>query len=354
MKIDQQFVKYALLEHEYQPLIPGEPAELLVRLESQIELFPRAVRVYGTILQTHLQRHPLLEDWLIIPYFQFFWDSNTKALQWLEDLFDETIRLIGLDAWTGWLKELVKQTDCPTTHALCDRLYDYHLQVFGGLYLAREGWIVEFISSCDDEKKPDIQGVRDGQKCVLECKFVHASEKYESFSRRFNTASFRYSQPRPPLVFVEQCRFPSPLKLKALAPKDCTLVKLFNNNIYKNHESKQIGTFDTGAFIYSFSLPPALAPLDVQYEFAQSQGAGFAEKYLMRLLSAASLQLKKTEYINYQKILFVGLQPDALFLAPWNEPVISQIKSTFNLIARSEDVKVVFSEDADFSVRGYI
>ncbi|QLH36819.1 MAG: hypothetical protein HWD61_12310 [Parachlamydiaceae bacterium] len=81
-----------------------------------------------------------MEDWLLIPHFQFFWDKHEAALKWFEDLFTEVLELLDMSHWVSWLEEVIKQTDCLTTHTICDRLYDYQLQLSGGLYLARNQW----------------------------------------------------------------------------------------------------------------------------------------------------------------------------------------------------------------------
>ncbi len=354
MGSDPRFIKYNLKAEDYQPLIPGDAKELLECMGAHDTCFPKSVKVFGSILQAHIQRHPFLEDWLIIPHYQFFWDSNLKALRWFEGLYSEAITLGGANAWQSWLEETIKQTDCSTTHALCGRLYDFHLQLYGGMYLAREGWEVHFILPRDDEKKPDVKGVRNGQECVLECKFVHTSEKYESFWHRFNIAGFKYFQPRPRPLFCEQFRFPSSLKIKSLSSIGCSLVKAFTRRVYENPDLPQIGIFANGSFVYTCSLPPALVPIDAQYEFAQSQGKGFASNYLRRLLGEAALQLGKSEYSGHRKILFIGLQPDALYFAPWNEVVISEVKSILSSIAKLQQIEAIFSEDIGFSVRGYV
>lgn len=352
MNVSKKTIEYDLKTEDYQPFIIGDAQELLERMEAIRPWFPHSVKVFKHILQAQIQRHPSLEDWLIIPHYQFFWDANYKGIQWFEDLFQEAITLMGENSWIEWLGEVIGQTDCATTNAICDRLYDFQLQLYGGMYLAREGWSVHFMPPSNDEKRPDVIGMRKGQGCVLECKFVHASTKYESFWHRFNTASFKYSKERPRLLFCEQFVFPSSLKIKSLSPFDCALVKAFAQKAYKNPSLPQTGIFDGGSFTYRSTIPPAVVPIDVQHDFAQTQGDDFANKYLARLLEEAWLQLNQTE-LPFRKVLFIGLQPDVLYLAPWNESVIYEVKYKFISLANQKDIEAIFSEDVGFSVRGY-
>lgn len=347
-------IKYDLNAQDYSPMILGEANELIPYIEKHREQFPNTARFFGDILRSHCSRHPQLEDWLLIIYFQFFRSGNIASLKWIEDKANELIGFIGQDAWEAYSADVLARTDCATTNDLLDRLYDIQLEMSGAIYLGREGWKPGFIPRSDKEEKPDIQGIKDGKKCVLECKFVHTSEKFEAFGRRFDRAAHLYTAPKPPLVLIEQCRFPSSTKIKALTPDDCTLVKKFFGKIYADRENTHLAMHNRGAFAYAYNLEPALVPIDAQYQFARKQGKGFALQYLQRLLKKAASQLGKEEFGGSQKMLFVGLQPDALYLSPWNEPAIDRVKSIFILKGLSQQITVVFSENVDFPVRGYL
>jgi hypothetical protein len=249
LRTSPRFIEHSFLESEYQPLIPGNGAALLDQVQVYASQFPKTAELFGNVLDTHLKKHPLLEDWLIIPHFQFFWDKNEAALKWFEDLFREVHELLGVSQWVNWLEEVIKQTACPTTHMICNRLYDYQLQLSGGLYLARIQWTTVFIPQSNEEKSPDARGMKNGQKCVLESKFIHTSEKYETFCRRFTTAIFKYARPRPSLLFSEQFRFPSSLSIKEISPSSCTLLKAFIRKVCENPEIPQ------SIMLMKFQLP---------------------------------------------------------------------------------------------------
>ncbi len=354
MNPNSQTITHELNIEDYSPLIPGKATQLLEQVEAHKKFFPKSVEFFGEILRAHHQKHPNLEDWLIIVHYHFFWDSNHKAIQWFEGLFNESIDLMGLESWNNRIEESIQRTNTPTTHDLCDRLYDITLELFGALYLARQGGKTSFIPRKEDEKKPDVEAIWKEKKVVLECKFVHTSEKYESFALRFITAILKYTRPRFPLLLCEQFRFPSSLKLKALSPVDCLLVKTLIKHVSQKNTSTHVGKFEHGAFIYSYLLPPALVSIDLQYEFAITQSDKFATQYLSRLLEHASLQLKKPEFDDHEKIMFIGLQPDGLYLRPWNENAILYAKTTFIPLAESQGIKAIFSEDVGFNVRGYL
>ncbi|NGX31967.1 MAG: hypothetical protein K1060chlam4_00005 [Candidatus Anoxychlamydiales bacterium] len=88
MNLNTQVVRIDIEKDQYDPIISGNADELLKRFESYIGDFPKSVEVFGGVLQNQMERHTLLEDWLIIPYYQFFWDSDRNALQWLEKMTD--------------------------------------------------------------------------------------------------------------------------------------------------------------------------------------------------------------------------------------------------------------------------
>lgn len=345
---DPKTIKYDLNAHNYSPMILGEAKELIPYIEKYQEQFPNTARFFRDILGSHCSCHPLLEDWLLIIYFQFFRSGDITSLKWMEHKANEIISFIGQEAWEAYSAEVIDRTDCATTNDLLDRLYDIQLEMSGAIYLGREGWKTGFIPRSNKEEKPDIWGIKDGKKCVLECKFVHTSEKFEAFGRRFDRAAHLYADPKPPLVLIEQCRFPSSTKIKSLTPTDCTLVKKFFGEIYADRESTHMAMHNRGAFVYAYNLEPALVPIDAQYQFARKQGKGFALQYLQRLLKKAASQLGKEEFGDSQKMLFVGLQPDALYLSPWNEPAIDRLKSIFILKGLSQQITVVFSENVDF------
>lgn len=353
-----QFLTHVLAEDQYQILIPGEATELLIRIKKHAVSFPKSSEVFGCVLQAHLGKHSLLEDWLIIPYFRFFWDENSTALKWLEDRFSEVIRLIGVTHLEVWVEEVIKQTNCLTTHALCDRLYDYQLQLYGGLYLARREWAVEFIPVSNDGKSPDIKSTHKQQgTCVLECKFVHTSEKYGSFWLRYNKMARSYAQPKPPFLLYEQFGFSSSLKIKTLSPLHCTLLKAFIRKVYDAPDIPQIGVFGenrTALFRYDPTLSTTTVPIAAQSDFAQARGEEFEKHYLQRLLSEASAQLKKPEYSEYKKVLFIGLQPDTQYSAPWNKAAFSGMESAFKSTAGDQEIEVIFSKDVGFPVVGYL
>ena len=292
-KFTPKILKYDLQAEAYSPLIPGAATKLLTRIDCYESQFPNAVAFFGGVLRAHLNRHPLLEDWLLVVHYQFFYSGNNKTLEWFEARLDELSTLIGNDAWDRYFAEVIARTDCATTNDLLDRLYDIYLEIFGALYLGCKGWKVEFIPPSGTEKKPDIKGMREGRECVLECKFIHTSEKYETFSRRFDRAAHLCATPKPPLLLIEQCRFPCSTGIKSLSSKDCDLVKKFNKKIYDDRKATHTAIFDKEAFVYAYDLPAVLVPVDLQYEFAKKQGEGFAFSYLQRLLNQAALQLKK-------------------------------------------------------------
>lgn len=327
--------------------------DLLVRVKAQHVQFPTVSGVFIKLLEMHSVRHPLLEDWLIIPHFQFFWNEQINKLDQLDSLFNESIRLLGTTFWTAWQKELLQQTNCPTTHTICDRLYDYHLQLYGALYLARNGWAVEFIPFNPGKKSPDVKGTHGEEKCVLECTFVHTSGKYESFFSRFTTSAYQYCRSFP-LLFCEQCRFPPSAEIKALDHLHCTILKLFIQKIARDHNSFQIGICDGGFLIYSPSLSPALTPIDYQLDFTKDQGSVFVNDYLRRRVEQKLSQLRQPEYSESRKILFLGIQPDQLYLAPWAEEILPNIKSHLQQYTNDLEVELVFSEDAGLSVSDYI
>jgi len=171
----------------YTPLIPGNATELLHTIEGYKQQFPKTVKVFSSILLAHNERHPLLEDWLILPHFQFFWSHVDEALQSFENLYTEAEQALSPHGFSQWIEETVTQTDCASTQVLCDRLYDYQLQLYGGLYLARQGLSPEFINPThSDDPSPDFCVGTPKRTYVLESKFVHTYEKHASFWHRFN------------------------------------------------------------------------------------------------------------------------------------------------------------------------
>jgi len=123
--------------------------------------------------------------------------------------------------------------------------------------------------------------------------------------------------------------------------------------VCKNSEIPRRIMHDGTPVVYNVTLPPALVTTDAQHEFAQKQAIQFVNVYLTRLLKDSSMQLKKPEYHDHEKFLYIGLQPDARGLIPWNETILTEIKAIFNPIASAQGVKAICSEDVNFSVRSY-
>jgi hypothetical protein len=94
---------------------------------------------------------------------------------------------------------------------------------------------------------------------------------------------------------------------------------------------------------------------DSQQNIANSSAMDFLQGNLSKLLKNAVEQLSVPKYQNYQRILFLGFQPDSFYLAPWTESAIDEIKHLFSLKAQDEyGIKVVFSDDIGFSVARYL
>ena len=88
--------------------------------------------------------------------------------------------------WSVFVDAIIQQTDCETTHRVCDRIYDYFLHMYGALYLIKHGWGVHILPM--HNAGPDIEASRGAESCVMECTFKHTSKKIESFFWRFDSA----------------------------------------------------------------------------------------------------------------------------------------------------------------------
>ncbi len=339
----------------YTPLIPGNAAELLHTVEGYKKQFPKTVKVFSSILLAHHERHPLLEDWLILPHFQFFWSRVDEALQWFENLYTEAEQALTPLVFSQWLEETVTQTDCASTQVLCDRLYDYQLQLYGGLYLARQGLSPELINPThSDDPSPDFCVGIPERIHILESKFVHTYEKHASFWHRFDRAVGLYGISRSPVIFCEQFKLPSSINVKALTIEHCLRIKMFTKKVYEAPNQPLIGYAGEETFAYNTSLPSCPVTIDSQRQFADAQGKGFASSYLPRILEKAATQMNSPEFSNAHKILFLGLQPGFPYLAPWTENALEISKNDFKSLAAQKNVEAVFSEDVGFSVREYI
>ena len=261
--------------------------------------------VFSSILVAQQTRHPLLEDWVSIPIYLFIWKGASDKLKWFEDRFNELVIAIGEQAWSEWVQEIIMQTNCLTTHRIYDRIYDYLLHMYGALYLARDGWIVQLQKMNDGG--PDIEARRGVELCVMECKFKHTSKKVETLFWRFDFAARKCSE-KTAIISSSQFRFPGLEASKELSPEHCTATKEFVSKVYKNPKQIIKAVFEDLRFEYYPELGPATT-IDSQENNANHSAQGFLQNGLTKVLKDKAKQLRAIKYQKHQKILFLVYSP---------------------------------------------
>jgi len=335
----------------YIPLIQGKSSELLNIIERYKEKFPNLSKLLSRILLSNFDKYPSLEDWLIIPFFQFFYSDKKEALQYLENLYAKAQENFKPDSFSKWCKEVEVQAKCVSLNALCNRLYDYHLQLLGGLYLINRGYTPELISNTDEGSTPDFcVGEKNNRTHVLEAKFIHTSDKRMSFIRRFHKAIRLYSVGAPIIIF-ETLSAPSSHDIKTLDNEECLTCKKFMQIIYEAPQCPCIGYSKKRKFSYHPQLSSSLVPINSQKDFIKKIGKEFIEKRLKSLLKKGEAQMNSEEFIKSNKILFIGIQLDPIYLGPWTEESWEMVKG---YAKNTNSCEVIFSEDVGFSVKRYI
>lgn len=349
---ENSFIEHILSPDTYQPVIDGHIDELIQRLERLSYQVPNSAKVFSKILLRHRDRHPLLEDWLIIPIYLYIWEEDFDKLKWTEARFVELADSIDQLTWSAWVDEFICQTDCITTHRIADRIYDYLLHLYGALYLIREGWRIQLLPM--QGGGPDIKAIRGNELCVMECKFKHVSTKFASLFWRFDAACHSFLQKQNPVVFCEDFIFPGAKDMKELLLKHFIVAKQFISKVYQHSKIINRGVFEDLKFEYN-PEPEAATTIDSQSDYAMTSARTFSECNLSRILKSAAKQLGKSEFGSHQKILFLGLQHDSFYMSPWTESGIKDIKPQLYLEAQQKyGIKIVFSEDVNFSVKEYL
>jgi len=352
------------------PLIQGDVTDLIKELQKWKNKFPRTIEVFLKILEAHQQKHPLLEDWLIIVPYRFLWvkDKDYKKhvrflnlFEWFEAIFKELADPYP-DEWKKWVEEVVEQTNATTIHAVFNRIYDYLLQVYAAVWRIRKGYKnIYFPPSKSEGGSVDVTAEYDDELDAVECKFIKTSEKFLSYLLRLNIV---YSECLQPFIVCDKnftCS--SAAKVRELRPEHCHALRNFLQEIFEDPENSHKMVFATKeqkkeiehTFTYNRDLPMAIT-IESQANFAKECALDFLCGPLLKIIDdAVKKQLNDPKYSGHKKILFIGLQADFLYGIDWTSPAIEKIKDmAFVITLCRYNVRLVFSDQVGFSVDGYL
>ena len=277
--------------------------------------------------------------------------QDEKRLRWLENQFVDFVEGIGELDWSVFVNEIMQQTDCATTHRICDRIYDYFLHMYGALYLIKRGWSVHILSM--HNAGPDIEASRGSESCVMECTFKHTSKKIDSFFWRFDSACSVFL-PKKPRLYSAQFSFPNEKNMQELSLPLIWATKNFISKVYQNPQEIHVGTYEDMKFKYNPTLPLG-TNIDSQQNGARCLAHDFFQGNMSKLLENKVQQLKVPESSACGRVLFLGLQSDSLYSMPWTNSVMKENKQWLVTKALNDfGIQLIFSDEVGFDVEGYL
>jgi len=309
---------------------------LVEDLMKKSEKYSLIKRLYLPIIATYADKY-CIEDWLSVPYYEFLYRQDETRLKILETFLEEIYNNIEENEFKVLCSDVISYVKHPTCNGIHEKLFEFHTELEGMHWFSKKDYRIQRISRSNKEPRPDFRADKQGSSCIVECKFIHASNPIKTFINRYTRflSLFCPDYKGNELLALDidyniNCRFPHELTKEHIG-----IVKLFIKEIIcekrivhevvlayevKNSEGKKEQHSCRLAYTRGKPLSPCIVAIDDQLNFVEGQLNDFRKDYVARLIqTATNRQLGKYVQKGESAYLFICIQFDKQFSPPWEE-----------------------------------
>lgn len=312
---------------------------LIEELKKKAKNYPLLAKVYIPIIENHAKespKHKDIDDWLCIPWFEYLYQQDTVKLYSLE----KGLQDIGIQNFEKLCEEIYDATRHPVINGIHDKLFENQAELWGMREYISQGFSVEKIKRSDKESTPDLRATKADCIYVIECKFIHASDRIKTFIKRYTRFLGLFcSAYKDNESLISKLDF----EINSKQPHELTqdLIDLIKNFI-KEIIYKKLATHETTlhynvkgeqhfckiTYTRDREPEPCLVSIQNQLTFVEQQLKCLHDGYISRLIQTTKKkQLAKAESAGVPTCLFICVQLDESLLLPWEG--IESIKNKF-------------------------
>jgi hypothetical protein len=308
---------------------------LIENLKEKSKNYPLIARLYLPIIEKYAKKYldHEIEDWLCIPYFEFLYRQDAYGIAKLNDIekdLQQIYKNIGGERFKELCSDLIPFVAHPVINGIHDKLFDFYAELQGMLEFIKKGYSIERIKRSNKKASADLRAIKPDGTCIVECKFIHASNRIKTFIKRYT----RFLS-----IFCPEYKGNYGLATKidivinSKQPHELTqdLINIIKNFIkeiiYKKLTTHEItlhynvkGEQHSCKITYKMYMGIGLCTVTIQDQlnFVEQQLEDLNNTYISRLIKKASdKQLANATSNGESTCLFICIQLDEHLSPPW-------------------------------------
>lgn len=322
---------------------------LIENLKEKSKNYPLIAKLYIPIIENYAKEHPTfndINDWLCIPWFEFLYRQDTESLELIERDLEEIYKNIGEEKFDELCSDLIEFTNHPVINGIHDKLFDFYAELMGMLEFIKKGYSIERIKRSNKKASADLRAIKPDGTCIIECKFIHASNRIKTFIKRYTRflsifcpdykgnellawrIDFDQNNKQPHELKQEHINLIKNFIKEIIYEKRMTHEITLHYNVKADAEGNKEQHYCKIFYIRKKELGACTVTIQDQLNFVEQQQEALNNTYVSRLIKTATeRQLVKSTQNGESSYLFICIQLDEHLSSPWKG--IDSIKNKF-------------------------
>ncbi len=331
--------------------------DLVANLQNKALAYPLIAKLYIPLIEAHAKEHPIFadfDDWLMIQYFYRLYCSTDEQLgagchaylQKTEDDLSQIRKILGEVEYDKLCQDFLNFASHPTIDGVHNKILDFYGELKGMLYFAGLGHAIARISRIDGKKTPDFIATRNDDHCVVECKFIHVSCPFRTFTNRYLRLLWDVPELTKPRNIKTWDEFTFPVHPTDLSQKNIDNIKSFIHEIVENALSlHEMETEVKSKVKIRYERKEAIAEavaIDNQVALLGGQLRVFFDDYVARRIEQAKKQLHNSDQENQKQCVYIFLELDQEYNMPFGEMDVFKVQIIEDFLKKNKlDVDII-------------